>query len=249
VEIILLDDGGFRSPMRQFLVNQSSWFTVVEQLDDLGDSAQRNFAAQAASGDILCFMNDDVEVLSDSWLEEVVGMLSHPGIGCVGAKLLYPDLTIQHAGIVLGIGGTVGYPHRSLFDRLSYGYFGRLRLAQCPTAVSWACLAVRRAAFDEVGGFSEEHFTGMFGDVDFCLRLREAGWRTGWTPHAELLHYEHPSDSRGTDGANTVRFDRDIRYLQRRWGTCIENDPSYNPNLSLAHESLSLAWPPRRPFG
>ena len=101
--------------------------------EDLSDSAQRNFAAKAASGDVLCFMNDDVEVLTDSWLEEVVGMLSHPGIGCVGAKLLYPDLTIQHAGIVLGIGGTVGYPHRLFFDRLSYGYFGRLRLAQCPT--------------------------------------------------------------------------------------------------------------------
>ena len=75
------------------------------------------------------------------------------------------------------------------------------------------------------------------------------GGAPGWTPHAELLHYEHPADSRGTDGANAVRFDRDIRYLQRRWGKCIENDPSYNPNLSLAHESLSLAWPPRRPFG
>ncbi len=249
VEIILIDDGGFRPPMRQFLVDQSSWFKVVEQSDDLADSAQRNFAAKAASGDILCFMNDDVEVLTDSWLEEVVGMLSHPGIGCVGTKLLYPDLTIQHAGIVLGIGGTVGYPHRLVFDRLSYGYFGRLRLAQCPTAVSWSCLAVRRAAFNDVGGFSEEHFTGVFGDVDFCLRLREAGWRTGWTPHAELFHFELPEDTRGTDGANAIRFDRDIRYLQRRWGQCIENDPSYNPNLSLAHESLSLAWPPRRPFG
>jgi GT2 family glycosyltransferase len=248
VEIVLLDDGAFRPPMRQFLRDQSDWLTVVEQPDDISDSAQRNFAARAASGDVLCFIHDDVEVLSDTWLEEIVGMLSHPGIGCAGIKLLYPDLSIQHAGLVVGIGGTVGNPHRSLFDRFSYGYFGRLRLTQCPSAVSWSCLAVRRDAFESVGGFSEEHCTGMFGDVDLCLRLSEAGWRTGWTPHAEMIHHELPGDSRGIEGENLVRFDRDIRYLHSRWGPLLENDPGYNPNLSLAHESLPLAWPPRRRF-
>jgi O-antigen biosynthesis protein len=246
VEVIVLDDGAFRPPMRQFLSDQADLLTIVENHADLSDSAQRNRAAAAARGDVLCFVHDDVEVLSSSWLEEVVGVLSHPGIGCAGIKLLYPDMAIQHAGIVVGIGGTIGYPHRLHFDRLSYGYFGRLRLAQCPSAVSWACLAVRREAFDAVGGFSEEHFSGVFGDVDLCLRLNEAGWRTGWSPHAEMLHYELPGDTRGVDGENAVRFDRDIRYLHQRWGKWIENDPSYNPNLSLAHESFSLAWPPRQ---
>jgi GT2 family glycosyltransferase len=245
VELVLLDDGGFRPPLRQFLRDQNGAI-VVEQKDDLSDSAQRNFAARAAGGDVLCFLHDDIEVLSTTWLEEVVGMLSHPGIGCVGVKLLYPDLSIQHAGVVLGIGGTVGYPHRALFDRLSYGYFGRLRLAQCPSAVSWACLAVRREAFEAIGGFAEDHFSGMFGDVDLCLRLNEAGWRTGWTPYAEMIHHESPADSRGVEGENLVRFDRDIRYLHRRWGEWVQNDPAYSPNLSLAHESLPLAWPPRR---
>ncbi len=245
-EVVVLDDGEFRPPMRQYLRDHREWLTVVRDARDISDSAQRNAATAAASGDVLCFVHDDIEVLTDSWLEEMIGTLSYPGVGAVGAKLLYPDLSIQHAGIVLGIGGTIGHPHRVHFDSLSPGYFGRLMLTQCPSAVSWACMAVRREAFDAVGGFNEEHFLGMFGDIDFCLRLSRVGWRTGWTPHAELIHYEEPSDTRGTEGENAVRFDREIRLLHRSWARWVENDPSYNPNLSLAHESFPLAWPPRQ---
>jgi glycosyltransferase involved in cell wall biosynthesis len=244
-EIVVLDDGEFRPPMRQYLYDHREWLTIVRDDRDISDSAQRNVATTAASGDVLCFLHDDIEVLTDSWLEEIVGALSYPGIGAIGTKLLYPDLSIQHAGIVVGIGGTVGNPHRANFDSLAPGYFGRLMLAQCPSAVSWACMAVRREAFDAVGGFSEQQFTGMFGDIDFCLRLSKVGWRTGWTPHAELIHYEDPADARGADGENAVRFDREIRLLHAQWAEWIENDPAYNPNLSLAHESFPLAWPPR----
>jgi GT2 family glycosyltransferase len=248
IEILLVDDGGFRPPMRQMLHARAGWLTILENTDDLSDSAQRNFAARQATGDVLCFVADDVEVVNDGWLDEMVGTLSYPGVGCVGAKLLYPDLRIQHAGIVLGIGGTVGNPHRLFFDRLAHGYAGHLRLAQSPSAVSWACMVAGREAFTAVGGFSEEHFTGVFGDVDFCLRLQEAGWRTAWTPYAEMFHFERPEDGRAVDGANAIRFDRDIRYLRQRWGKWLDNDPAYNPNLSLAHESLSLAWPPRESY-
>jgi GT2 family glycosyltransferase len=248
LEILLVDDGGFHPPMRRMVSERAGWLTLLENTDDLSDSAQRNFAARQASGDVLCFLSDHVEVLGASWLHELVGALSHPGIGCVGAKLLYPNLRIQSAGTVLGIGGTVGSPHRLFFERFANGYSGHLRLARCPSAVSWATMAVRRDLFDEIGGFSEEHFTGMFGDVDFCLRLNEAGWRTAWSPYAEMIHFELPEDGRAVDGANAIRFDRDIRYLRRRWGKWVEDDPSYSPNLSLAHESLSLAWPPRRSY-
>lgn len=244
-EIVVLDDGAFRPPMRQYLRDHFEWLRVVDHRRDISDSAQRNVAAASARGEILCFMHDDVEVLTNGWLEELVGTLAFPSIGAVGAKLLYPDLTIQHAGIVVGIGGTVGHPHRLHFDSISPGYFGRLMLLHCPSAVSWACMAVRREAFDAVGGFDEAHFTGMFGDVDFCLRLSRAGWRTGWTPHAEIIHFERPGDSR-LDGESTVRFDRDIRRLHSTWGEWVENDPAYNPNLSVAHESMPLAWPPRK---
>jgi O-antigen biosynthesis protein len=248
LEILLVDDGGFHPPMRRMVSERAGWLTLLENTDDLSDSAQRNFAAKQASGDVLCFLSDHVEVLGASWLHELVGTLSHPGIGCVGAKLLYPNLRIQSAGTVLGIGGTVGSPHRLFFERFANGYSGHLRLARCPSAVSWATMAVRRDLFDEIGGFSEEHFSGVFGDVDFCLRLNEAGWRTAWTPYAEMIHFELPEDGRAVDGANAIRFDRDIRYLRRRWGKWVEDDPSYSPNLSLAHESLSLAWPPRRSY-
>ena len=248
VEIIVVDDGAFRPPMRQYLRDHAAFLTIVESKDDISDSAQRNLAATFAKGEVLIFVHDDVEVLGSGWIEEVVGTLSFPGIGAAGVKLMYPDMRVQHAGITIGIGGTVGHSHRWFFSRFDGGYSGRLMLAQCPSAVSWACLAVRRDAFDAVGGFSEEHFTGMFGDVDLCLRLREAGWRTAWTPHAEMLHYERVEDARGTDGENAVRFDRDIRYLQQRWGTWVKNDPAYNPNLSVAHETFLLAWPPRQPL-
>lgn len=244
MEILVLDDGGFRPPMRHFLRDRADWLTVIEDDRDLSDSAQRNLVARAANGSVLVFVHDDVEVLDSGWLDEMVGMLGFPDVGCVGAKLLYPDMRIQHAGITVGIGGTVGHSHRLLFDRFDAGYCGRLKLAQCPSAVSWACMAVRREAFAEVGGFSELHLTGMFGDVDFCLRLSEAGWRTGWTPCAELIHHELPEDSR-PDGENAIRFDRDIRYLNQRWSRWVDNDPAYNPNLSLAHEAFLLAWPPR----
>jgi O-antigen biosynthesis protein len=246
IEIILIDDGGYRPPMRHLLRDRSAWLTIIENTEDLSDSAQRNLAARSAKGQILVFVHDDVEVLGSAWLEEVIGTLAFPNMGCVGIKLLYPDMKIQHAGIALGIGGTVGHPHRLFYDRFDGGYSGRLLLMQSPSAVSWACMAVRRDVFESVGGFSEDHFTGMFGDVDFCLRLRESGWRVGWTPHAEMIHYERPEDSRGADGENAVRFDRDIRYLNQRWREWLQNDPAYNPNLSLAHETFLLAWPPRR---
>jgi GT2 family glycosyltransferase len=237
LEVVVVDDGGFRPPMRQFLRDRADSLTIVEVRDDVSDAAERNLAALVARGAIVCFMDDNVEVMSTNWLEEVVGTLSHPGVGCVGVKLLYPDFTIAQAGVVVGIGGTVGFPHRLHFDRLSNGYFGRLTLAQCPSAVSTAVMAVRREAFDAVGGFSEDHL---------CLRLSEAGWRTGWTPRAEMLQYENPEESRGVEGRNAVRFDRDVRYLQRRWRRWVEDDPAYNPNLSLAHETFPLAWPPRK---
>ncbi|MGH9088372.1 MAG: glycosyltransferase [Acidimicrobiales bacterium] len=244
VELVVVDDGAERPPVRQFLRDREHGLTVVREDRDLSDSALRNVGAQSARGRMLCFLDDDIEVLTDHWLEEMVGLLLQPVIGAVGAKLLYPDGTVQHAGIVAGIGGTVGHLHRGT-DRLEPGYFGRAMLSQCFSAVSSACMLVRREAFDEVGGFDEEHFGGLFGDVDFCFRLGEAGWKIGWTPYAEMLHFETREEARPTAGENAIRFARDIRYLQARWRAVLDRDPAYNPNLSLAHESASLAWPPR----
>ena len=244
LEVVVVDDGDRRPPLRQFLRDRAGGLTVVRHLGDASDSALRNAGAQAARGEVLCFLHDDVEVVTDRWLEELVGLLVQPGIGAVGAKLLYPDGSIQHAGMVAGIGGTVGNVHRTI-DRLEPGYFGRAMLAQCYSAVSWACLAARREAFEQVGGFDADHLSAAFGDADFCFRLAEAGWRVGWTPHAELVHFEPKDLARETDGEHAVRFAREIRYLHTRWADRLAADPAYNPNLSLAHEIVSLAWPPR----
>ncbi len=121
-------------------------------------------------------------------------------------------------------------------------------LAQSFSAVSWACMAVRREAFDQVGGFDEAHLSDAFGDTDFCLRLAEVGWTVSWTPHAELLHHEDKGEPREGDGENAVRFAREIRYLHGRWPEVLERDPAYNPNLSLAHETVPLSWPPRASY-
>ena len=243
-ELVLVDDGDYRPPLRAYLRDRGHMVNVVLDERDVSDPALRNTGARAASGDVLCFVHDDVEVVTDSWLEEMVGLLLQPGIGAVGAKLLYPDGKVQHAGIVMGIGGTIGHVHR-FTDRLEPGYSGRAMLAQCYSAVSWAAMVVRREAFEAVGGFDEEHLSGAFADVDLCLRLGEAGWRVGWTPYAELLHHESPTEPRESQGENAVRLAREIRYLHTRWRSVVEHDPAYNPNLSLAHETFPLAWPPR----
>jgi len=247
VEIMVLDDGDRRPMLRAFMRDWRKTVTVVSDYRNVSDGALRNAAAGQASGEILCFLHDDVEAVSDGWLEEMVGLLLQPGIGAVGAKLLYPDETIHHAGIVMGIGGTAGYIHRRA-DRLDPGYGGRAMLSQSFSAVSWACMVVRREAFEAVGGFDEVNLSGAYVDVDFCLRLGEAGWRVAWTPNAEMTRYASPTEPRESEGENAIRFAREIRYLHTRWAPVLAVDPAYNPNLSLAHETVPLAWPPRASY-
>jgi len=174
-----------------------------------------------------------------------VGHVLQPGVGAAGAKLYYDDGRIQHAGVVLGMQGVAGHSHR-LFDRLSAGYFGRLQVAQHTSGVTAACMVVRREAWDQVGGLDGQNLPIAFNDVDFGLRLREAGWGAVWTPYAELFHHE--SVSRGPDdvGPRASAFAREVDYMQKRWGPqVLRLDPYYNPNLSLTVEDFSLAWPPR----
>lgn len=244
VEVVVVDDGAFRPPLRGILRDRDAALHVVEDRRPVSDAALRNSGARAARGNVLCFLGDDVEAHDDRWLEELVALLLQPGIGAVGAKLVYPDGRVEHAGIVMGIGSTLGHPHRFV-EEFHPGYFGRAMLAQSFSAVSWSCMAVRREAFDAVGGFDEEHLPALFADADLCLRLGESGWRVAWTPNAQLTHFATPSHPRPTDAGNGALFAREVRYLQTRWAEVSERDPAYNPNLSLAHETWPLAWPPR----
>lgn len=203
-------------------------------------SAINNFAVRKARGSLIGLVNNDVEVINGDWLSELVSHALRPDIGCVGAKLYYPDDTIQHAGVVLGIGGVAGHSHK-YFDRNHPGYFGRLRIAHNVAAVTAAALVVRRAIWDEVGGLNEAELSVAFNDVDFCLRVRAKGYRNVWTPHAELYHDE--SRSRGSDEApeKAARFQSECEVMRRHWGPLLERDPYYSPHLTLVREDYSLS--------
>jgi len=205
-------------------------------------SAINNFAAREARGTVLGLINNDVEVINGDWLSELVSHALRPDIGCVGAKLYYPDDTIQHAGVVLGIGGVAGHSHKH-FDRRHPGYFGRLRIAHNVAAVTAAALVVRRAIWDEVGGLNDAELSVAFNDVDFCLRVRAKGYRNVWTPHAELYHDE--SRSRGSDEASekAARFRNECEAMLRHWGALLQRDPYYSPHLTLLREDYSLSLP------
>ena len=207
-------------------------------------SAINNFAADQASGEVLLLLNDDTEIIHRDWLSEMVGLCLRPDVGAVGAKLYYTDDTVQHGGVALGIGGVAGHVHLA-YPRHSAGYMGRLMLRQQFSAVTAACLVVEKRKFDAVSGLDADHLSVAFNDIDFCLRLGEQGWRTVWTPWAQLYHHE--SKSRGPDTApdKKARFERETLYMKRRWGAVLRHDPCYSRHFSLMRQDYSLAEVPR----
>jgi len=214
-------------------------------------SAKNNAAAKVASGEILLLLNNDIDVMRDDWLHELVSLSIRSDVGAVGAKLLYPDNTIQHGGVVLGTGGFDNGPgvagHYGLgLPNSDVGYHGNLALTREVTAVTGACLAVRKSAFAHVGGLDETNLAISFNDVDFCLRLRDAGLRNIWTPFAELYHLESASRGNDTDPDKLERFTREVHYMRQRWGGVLDNDPFYNVNCSRADHAFRLAVPLRR---
>lgn len=207
-------------------------------------AALNNAAIAEARGEYVALVNNDIEVISPDWLEEMVGLAGRPGVGAVGARLWYSDGTLQHGGVITGIGGGAGHAHKRL-TRSEPGMMGRAQRLQMLSAVTAACLVVRRASYLRVGGMDAEAFPVAFNDVDFCLRLRQVGLRNLWTPFAELFHHE--SVSRGSDRrpGKKERFERERAAMQARWGGSLRHDPAYNPNLTLDNENFALADPPR----
>ena len=202
-------------------------------------SAINNFGAKAADGEYLLLLNNDTEVINPDWMERMVSLCQREHSGIAGAKLFYPDDTIQHAGIVIGIGGFAGHIQTG-YTSLFTGYLGRLITTQEISAVTGACLMVKRSVYEEVGGLDEE-FAVALNDVDFCLRVREKGYLVYLTPEAKLYHYE--SKSRGFEDTpeKQERFDREIGRFQRRYEKLLAaGDPYYNPNLTLALGDCSV---------
>ncbi|MES9924824.1 MAG: glycosyltransferase [Candidatus Thiodiazotropha endolucinida] len=204
-------------------------------------SAINNFAVEHASGELLCFMNDDIEVISPDWLGEMVSHGVRPEIGAVGARLWYPDDRLQHGGVVLGLGGVAGHAMK-YSSKDNKGYMGRSVLIQNYTAVTAACLLLRREVFDAVDGFDSEHLAVAFNDVDLCIRIYQAGYFNLWTPYAELYHHE--SASRGAEDTpeKQLRFSGEAEYMLEKYGPLLQRDPAYNPNLTRIAEDFSLNW-------
>jgi glycosyltransferase involved in cell wall biosynthesis len=217
-------------------------------------SAINNHAVAEATGEVIVMLNNDIDVLHGDWLREMVSHAVRPDVGVVGAKLLYPDDTVQHAGVVLGVigpGGGLGVAgHSNLgMARTDVGYFGHNALTREVSAVTGACLAVRREVYLAAGGLDETNLAVAFNDVDLCLRIAAMGLRNIWTPFAELHHLE--SASRGSDmtGAKAARFERECRYMRARWGAMLDEDPFYNRNFDLISSDHELAQPRRvRPW-
>ena len=202
-------------------------------------SAINNFAAKEAKGEYLLFLNNDVEILTPDWMEEMLQNCQQEDVAAVGAKLYYPDDTIQHAGVVLGLGGIAGHI-MCRASREDPGYFGRMISVQEISAVTAACMMVKKSDFDTVGGL-DETFQVAFNDIDLCMKFRAAGKKIIFTPYAELYHYE--SKSRGLEDTpeKQFRFDKEVKRFQEKWAQQLEmGDPYYSPNLSVTEGDCSL---------
>lgn len=200
-----------------------------------------NFAAKQAKGEYLLLLNNDTKVITREWMEELLMYAQRDDVGAVGAKLYYADNTIQHAGIVIGLGAhhAAGHTHH-LLPKENLGYMGRLCYAQDVTAVTGACLLVRKSLYEQVGGL-DESFTVALNDVDFCLRLRALGLLNIFTPFAELYHYESKSRGLDKDGASAERYNKEVAHFRERWKKELDaGDPYFNPNFSLEHATYEL---------
>ena len=245
-EILIVDNGSDDPATLQYFKALQSKAKVRVVRDDrpFNYSALNNAAVKLAQGEVLGLLNNDLEVISPEWLSEMASFALQPGVGAVGARLWYPDKALQHGGVILGVGGIASHSHKNL-PRHQYGYFSRASLIQSLSAVTAACLVIRKAIYEEVGGLNETDLAVAFNDIDFCLCVREAGYRNVWTPYAELYHYESATRGYEDTPEKQARLAKEGQYMKQRWGDLLLNDPAYSPNLTLNHEDFSLAWPPR----
>jgi glycosyltransferase involved in cell wall biosynthesis len=243
VEVIVVDDGDERAPLKAYIRDRANSFRVIEVGDDKSDGALRNIGAAAASGEYICFLDDQIIITTDHWLTELIGVFSYPRVGAVGPKMLDHHARVVSTGIVGGIGGTVGNPHRGI-DRHWLGYQSRAYLIQSVSALTSGCFIVRRSAFEDVGGISETTFPVLYWSVDLCWRMVRAGWTVAMNPFATVQFHEQATLER-PNTATLRRHAREVRELRRRYPDFLTGDPFYSPNLTLAHENWALAWPPR----
>ena len=240
-EIIVVDNGSTEDRTKTYFaeLERAANVRVIQYDRPFNYSAINNFAVEQANGQIVGLVNNDIEVISPDWLTEMVSWAIQPDVGCVGAKLYYGDDTIQHAGVIMGLGGVAGHSHKH-FPRDHPGYFFRLKVVQDISAVTAACLIVRKAVYQEIGGLNETDLKIAFNDVDFCFRTRKAGYMNVWTPYAELYHLESVSRGLEDDPRKFARFGGEMDYMRQTWLTDRLVDPYYSPNLTRAREDFSI---------
>ena len=243
-EMIIVENNSTTEEIKELynrLTENYGFIKVVTFEGKFNYSAVNNLGVTYASGDYILLLNNDTEVITANWMEELLMYAQREDVGAVGGKLLYPDKTIQHAGVVIGLGAhrTAGHSHYKM-PQQNLGYMGRLCYAQNMSAVTGACLLVKKSLYEQVGGL-DETFEISLNDVDFCLKLREAGLLNVWTPFAQLYHYE--SISRGLDdqGEKAERYNRESEKFREKWKQLLEEgDPYYNPNFSLDRSDFAL---------
>lgn len=240
-EIIIIENNSTQQETFDYYdsLRENSKIKVVRWEGKFNYSAINNFGFKYAKGEYILLLNNDVEVITQNWIEEMLMFAQRSDVGAVGAMLYYPSDKIQHGGVVLGIGGVAGHSHK-YFQRGSYGYVSRLVTVQDYSCVTAACFMVSSRIYKEVEGL-DETFEVAFNDVDFCMRIRKAGYLIVWTPFAELYHYE--SESRGLEDTleKKARFAGEVHRFQKRWSKeLLAGDPYYNPNLTLGREDFSV---------
>lgn len=241
-EIIVVDNGSVEDETLAYLaaLDAEPRARVLRYDKPFNYSAINNFAVAQAKGSIIGLINNDIEVISPEWLSEMVSWAVQPDVGCVGAKLYYGNDTIQHAGVILGIGGVANHAHINL-SRFLPGYFGRAVVINNFSAVTGACLLVRKDIYHKVGGLNARDLAVAFNDVDFCLKVRNAGYLNVWTPYAEMYHLESVSRGRDNTPEKRERFVREVAYMQETWAGSLQSDPYYSLHLSRKLPDFSLA--------
>ena len=241
-EVVILDNGSSQAETMSLFDRWTSVegkrFRVIHMGIPFNYARLNNEGVRQARGDLVCLLNDDIEVITPNWLEELAGQAQRKSIGAASALLLYPNSTIQHAGVILGVSGLANHSHRH-WPASWAGYFGRLLISANYAAVTGACLMVDKKRYLDAGGLDED-LAVAYNDVDFCLRLLKYGYRNIVLSHVRLYHYE--SRSRGSDTAadNQNRLARETQVLRKRWEDFLTNDPYYNPNLTRNGEDFSL---------
>jgi GT2 family glycosyltransferase len=241
-------DNGSTDPETHALFRVLVQDTSIHIVTDPGEfnfSHLINRGAGVARGEILALVNNDIEAEGSGWLREMVSHAVRPETGAVGARLWYPDGKLQHAGVVLGLHGVASHAFQRFPPQPIAPMNRTFVLSQNYSAVTAACMLVRKTIFDDLGGF-DENLANNFNDVDFCLRLRERGLEILWTPYANLMHRESASRGRDSGLEESAQLPREATYMQEKWSEQLWRDPFYSPNLSHSI-AFTLAWPPRIP--